>query len=72
MAGKLDRKRPFAEVFGENIDHKYLQDDKRFDHEGLEIGGDGKVDRSEKQDKSAKIAKAVADQVSAQMQALQG
>jgi hypothetical protein len=33
----LDRSRNFGEVFGE-ADHKYVQDGKKFDHEGKELG----------------------------------
>jgi hypothetical protein len=35
---QLDRKRPFATVFGEHLDHTYVQDEKKFDHAGNELG----------------------------------
>lgn len=43
----LDRSRPFGEVFGV-ADHKYVQDGKKFDHEGKDIG---KASKSEKASK---------------------
>lgn len=43
---KLDRKKPFGEVFGGSEGYRYEQDGKRFDHDGNEVGtskpaGDG-------------------------------
>lgn len=63
---KLDRSRPFGEVFGEHPDHKYVQDGKKFDHQGDEIGG--KPEKAAKPVLSLKNDKpAPDDQVGAQL-----
>lgn len=41
----LDRKKPFGEVFGPHP-HRYEQDGKCFDHEGVEIGVKTKADKA--------------------------
>ena len=48
---KLDKSKPYGQVFGDGVAHSFEQDGRQFDHEGNEIG-DAKAD-------IARVAKAV-------------
>lgn len=39
--GTLNRKKHFATVFGTGINHRFEQDGKLFDHDGMEVDKDG-------------------------------
>lgn len=63
---KLDRKRPFGQVFGAP-DHHYVQDGKKFDHDGIEVGGSEEPAPPVTKTKKSKGDDAT-DQVGAQLQ----
>ena len=68
MTAKLDRSKPYGEVHGENVTHRFEQDHKCFDQEGNEIGKASTAKAEAPAKGKASTAKADADsQVDAQM-----
>jgi hypothetical protein len=61
MAAKLDTKKPYGEVYGVNM-HRYEQDGKKFDAQGVEI-----VDKSKPDPKPQSTAKPGTDKPSEQL-----
>lgn len=39
----LNRNKPYGEVYGPNITHKYEQDGRLFNHKGIQVDDKGKV-----------------------------
>lgn len=82
MGATLNRNKPFGEVYGEGVTHRYEQDGKLFDNAGNEIeqpqteAGEPAADaaparrgRKPKATEPASEPAAEADQISAQMAA---
>lgn len=49
----LDRKKPFGEVYGAGVAHRYEQDGKLFDDDGNEIGSEEPADKPTVEAKTA-------------------